>query len=146
MEPKEFVINILKNLILRLNYKQDWNLGGVIAWNMVQRLQHSISIQHRAMSNKRKKKGPRSTQDRRQDLLHQVVGRQFLFRGYNKMAKKGREIQVHFTFVMDKFASARPLNLLIIYSVSCTSGSYNSFIHFACLYDSWKRLVSNDFP
>ena len=62
------------------------------------------------------------------------------------MAKKGREIQVHFTFVMDKFASARPLNLLIIYSISCTSGSYNSFIHFGCLYDSWKRLVSNDFP
>ena len=34
------------------------------------------------------------------------------------MAKKGREIKVHFTFVMEKFASARPLNLLIIYSIS----------------------------
>ena len=34
------------------------------------------------------------------------------------MAKKGREIKVHFPFVMDKFASARPLNLLIMYSIS----------------------------
>ena len=73
-----------------------------------------------------RKKGPRSTQKRKKDLLHQVVGRQFLFRGYNKIAKKWREIKVHFTFVMDKFASARPLNLLIIYSISSTSGSYNS--------------------
>ena len=31
---------------------------------------------------------------RRQDLLNQVVRRQFIFRGYNKMAKKGREIKV----------------------------------------------------
>ena len=62
------------------------------------------------------------------------------------MAKKRREIKVHFTFVMDKSASARPLNLMIIYSISLTSGSYKSFIHFVCLYDSWKRLVSNDFP
>ena len=60
------------------------------------------------------------------------------------MAKKGREINVHFTFVMDKFASARPFNLLIIYSICWTSGSYNSSC--GCLYDSWKRLVSNDFP
>ena len=43
------------------------------------------------------------------------------------MAKKGREIKVHFTFVMEKFASGRPLNLLIIYSIFRTSGSYNSF-------------------
>ena len=42
------------------------------------------------------------------------------------MAKKGREIKVHFTFVMDKFASAKPLNLLIIYSIPSTSESYNS--------------------
>ena len=34
------------------------------------------------------------------------------------MTKKGREIKVHFTFVMDKFTSARPLNLLIIYDIS----------------------------
>ena len=33
------------------------------------------------------------------------------------MAKKGREIKIHFTFAMDKFASARPLNVLIIYSL-----------------------------
>ena len=32
-----------------------------------------------------------------------------LFRGYNKMSNKGRdsEIKVHFTFVLDLFASAR---------------------------------------
>ena len=43
-----------------------------------------IFIPHRAMFNKREKKAPRSAQKRRQDqLLHQVVGRQFLFRGYN---------------------------------------------------------------
>ena len=42
------------------------------------------------------------------------------------MAEKGREIKVHFTFVMDKFASAKPLNLLIIYYIPSTSESYNS--------------------
>ena len=35
-------------------------------------------------------------------------------------------IKVHFTFVMNKFASARPFNLLIIYSIPSISGSYNS--------------------
>ena len=79
-----------------------------------------------AMFNKREKKGSRSAQKRRQYLLHQIVGRQFLFKGYNKMAEKGREIKVHFTFVMDKFASAKPLNLLIIYYIPSTSESYNS--------------------
>ena len=42
------------------------------------------------------------------------------------MAKEGRETKVHFTFVLDKFASARPFKLLIIYSIPSTSGSYNS--------------------
>ena len=42
------------------------------------------------------------------------------------MAKKGSGIIIHLTFVMDKFASAKPLNLLIIYSISLTSESYNS--------------------
>ena len=78
------------------------------------------------MFNKREKKGSRSAQKRRQYLLNQFVGRQFLFKGYNKMAKKGREIKVYLTFVMDKFASAKPLNLLIIYSIPSTSESYNS--------------------
>ena len=41
------------------------------------------------------------------------------------MAKKGREIKVHFTSVMDKFASAKPLNLLNIHSIPSTSESYN---------------------
>ena len=41
------------------------------------------------------------------------------------MAKKGRERKVHFIFVIDKFASAKPLNLLIIYSIPSTSESYN---------------------
>ena len=52
---KEFVMNILRNLVLRLNYKQDWNLGGLNARNMVQRIQHSILIPHRAMFNRRLK-------------------------------------------------------------------------------------------
>ena len=42
------------------------------------------------------------------------------------MAKKGRETKVHFTFVKDKFASVRPLNLLIIHFISSTSWLYNS--------------------
>ena len=49
-----------------------------------------------------------------------------LFRGYNKMSTKGREIKVHFTFVLDLFASARPLHLCIIYSTPPTSESYHS--------------------
>ena len=68
----------------------------------------------------------KKAKQRKQDLSHQVVGRKFRYRWYNKMAKKGREIIVNFTFVMDKFASARPLNLLIIYPIPLTSGSYNS--------------------
>ena len=59
------------------------------------------------------------------------------------MAKKGSGIKIHLTFVMDKFASAKPLNLLIIYSIPLTSESYNSSF---CLYDSWERFVSNDYP
>ena len=93
---------ILRNLVLRLNHKQDLDLGGLNARNLVQCLQYSLSIQHRAMFNNGEKKGSRSAQNRRQDLLHQVVGRQFLLREYNKMAKKGGEIKVHFTFVMDE--------------------------------------------
>ena len=42
------------------------------------------------------------------------------------MARKGSGIKIHLTFVMDKFASAKPLNLLIIYSIPLTSESYNS--------------------
>ena len=126
MEPKVFVMNTLRNLVLRLNYKQNLDLGGLNTRNLVQCLQYSILIPHRAMFNKREKKGSRSAQKRRQYLLHQIVGRQFLFKGYNKMAKKGRGIKVHLTFVMDKFASAKPLNLLIIYSIPSTSESYNS--------------------
>ena len=46
------------------------------------------------------------------------------------MGKKGREINVHFTFVMDKFASGRPFNLLIIHSIPSKSGPYNSLFWF----------------
>ena len=60
------------------------------------------------------------------------------------MAKKGREIKVHLTFVMDKFASAKPLNLLIIYYIPSNQSHITH--HFDCLYDSWERFVSNDFP
>ena len=116
-----FVMNTLRNLILRLNYKQNLDLGGLNTRNLVQCLQYPILIPHRAMFNKREKKGSGNAQKRRQYLLHQVVGRQFLFKGYNKMAKEGREIKVHLIFVMDKFASAKPLNLLIMYSIPSTS-------------------------
>ena len=51
----------------------------------------------------------------------------FSLKGTIKWLSKGeREIKVHLTFVMDKFASAKPLNLLIIYSIPSTSESYNS--------------------
>ena len=119
-------MNTLRNLVLRLNYKHDLDVGGLNTRNLVQCLQYSILIPHRAMFNKKEKKGPRSAQKRRQYLLHQVVGRQFRFKGYNKMAKKGRQIKVHFTFDMDMFASAKPLSLLITYSIPSTSESYNS--------------------
>ena len=42
------------------------------------------------------------------------------------MSNKGREIKVHFTFVLDLFASARPPNLGIIYSFPPTSEPYYS--------------------
>ena len=126
MEPKVFVMNTLRNLVLRLNYKQNLDLGGLNTRNLVQCLQYSILIPHRAMFNKWEKKRVQKCSKRRQYLLHQIVGRQFLFKGYNKMAKKGRGIKIHLTFVMDKFASAKPLNLLIIYSIPLTSESYNS--------------------
>ena len=49
------------------------------------------------------------------------------------MSNKGREIKVHFIFVLDLFASARPPNLCIIYSIPPTSESYySSFWLFVC--------------
>ena len=87
------------------DYKQDLDLGGLNTRNIVQCIQYLILSLHTAMFNKREKKGPGSAQKRSQDMLHTVVGRQFLFRGYNKMAMQGREIKVQFTFVMDKFVS-----------------------------------------
>ena len=62
------------------------------------------------------------------------------------MARKGRGIKVHLTFVMDKFASAKPLNLLIIYSIPGPHHQSHITHHFDCLYDTWERFVSNDFP
>ena len=60
------------------------------------------------------------------------------------MAKKGREIKVYFTFVTDKFASARPLNLLINYSKPSTLGSTLT-LHFGCVYDSRKSCYQMTF-
>ena len=133
VEPKDFVMNTLRNLVLRLfeescfeaELQKKLDLGGLNTQDLAQCLQYSILIPHRAMFNKREKKGSRSAQKRWQYLLHQIVGRQFFFKGCNKMAKKGREIKVHFIFVINKFASAKPLNLLIIYSIPSTSESYN---------------------
>ena len=34
-----FVMNTLRNLVLRLNYKQNLDLGGLNTWNLVQCLQ-----------------------------------------------------------------------------------------------------------
>ena len=59
--------------MLRLNYKQDLDLGGLNTQNVAQCLQYLMVISHSAMLNKREKKGPRSAQKRRQDLFHQVV-------------------------------------------------------------------------
>ena len=60
--PKKFVINILRNLVLRLNYKKDLDLGSVNTGNLMQCLQYLVLNPHRAMVNKREKKGPRSAQ------------------------------------------------------------------------------------
>ena len=89
VEPKVFVMNTLRNLVLRLNYKQNLDLGGSNTGNLVQCLQYSILIPHRAMFNKREKQGSRSAQNRRQYLLHQIVGRQFLFKGTISWLRKG---------------------------------------------------------
>ena len=56
------VMNILRNLVLRLNYKKDLDLGSVNTWNLMQCLQYLVLNPHRAMVNKREKKGPRSAQ------------------------------------------------------------------------------------
>ena len=109
---------MLRNLVLRLNYKQDWNLGGLNARNMVQRLQHSILIPHRAMSNKRKK-GPEAHKKEGKICDIKLLEDNFSLEGTIKWLRKGGgEIKVHFTFFVDRFASARPLNLLIMYSIS----------------------------
>ena len=80
------------------------------------------------MVNKREKKGPRSAQNKCKICYIQLLDMEdiSLFSGYNKMSNKGREIKVHFTFVLDLFASARPPNLCIIYSIPPTSESYYS--------------------
>ena len=48
------------------------------------------------------------------------------------MAKKEREIKVHFTFAMAKFTSARHPSLWISHLISSTSVSYNAsfWLHF----------------
>ena len=69
VEPKEFVMNTLRNLVFRLNYKQDLDLGGLNTQNLAQCLQYLILIPHRAMFNKREKNGSRSAQKRWQYLL-----------------------------------------------------------------------------
>ena len=53
-----FVMNTWRNLVLRLNYKQNLDLGGLNIRNLVQCLQYSILIPLRAMFNKRERKGP----------------------------------------------------------------------------------------
>ena len=89
---------------------------------------YSILIPHRApCSTREKRKGPEVLKKEGNICYIKLLeDGQFLLKGYNTMAEKGREIKVHFTFVMNKFAYAKPLNLLIIYSIPSTSESYNS--------------------
>ena len=47
------------------------------------------------------------------------------------MTKKGRYIKVHFTFVMDKFSSARPLIFLLCSLYPQHKGHIT--LHFGCL-------------
>ena len=47
-----FVMNTWRNLVLRLNYKQNLDLEGLNIRNLVQCLQYSILIPLRAMFNK----------------------------------------------------------------------------------------------
>ena len=49
-------MNTLRNLVLRLNYKQNLDLGGLNTRNLVHCLQYSILIPHRAMFNPREKR------------------------------------------------------------------------------------------
>ena len=77
-------------------------------------------------TTREKRKGPEVLKKDGNICYIKLLEDNFSLKGTIKMAKKGREIKVHFTFVMDKFASAKPLNLLIIYSIPSTSESYNS--------------------
>ena len=88
------------------------------------------------MFSKKEKKGPRSARKESKICVSNLLEDNFKLLEDNEIAKKGKEMKVHFMFVMNKFASARPLNLLIIYSIPSTSGSYNSSF--------W--LISSDFP
>ena len=47
-----FVMNTLRKLVLRLNYKQNLDLGGLNTRNLVQCLQYSILIPHQKCSKK----------------------------------------------------------------------------------------------
>ena len=60
-----------------------------------------IMIPHRAIFNKREKKGTRIVQ--KGYICYNIVGKKTFLaqRVQNKMAKKGREIKVHFTFDMN---------------------------------------------
>ena len=89
VEPKEFVMNILRNLVLRLNYKQDLDLGDLNAWNLVQRLQHLILIPHRAIFNKREKKGPRSHKKEGQICYIKLLDDNFSLEGTIQWLRKG---------------------------------------------------------
>ena len=79
-------------------------------------------------STREKRKGPEAHKTKYKICYIQLLDMQdiSLFRGYNKMSNKGREIKAHFTFVLDLFASARLPNLCIIYSIPPTSESYYS--------------------
>ena len=84
-------MNILRNPVLRLNYKQDLDLGGLNT-PKPDAVPTILNFDAPQLVQQESKKGPLTAQKRWQDLLHQVGGRPFLFRGYNSIAKKGREI------------------------------------------------------
>ena len=65
-------------------------------------------IPHRATVNKREKKGPRSAEkESKIYCIKFLEERQISLRGFNTMAKKRREIKVHFIFDIAGFGSAR---------------------------------------
>ena len=86
-------MNTLSNLVLRLNYKQDLDVGGLNTRNLVQCLHYSILIPHRAMFNKKEKKGLRSAQKEGSICYIKLLEDNFALKGTIKWLRKGERLK-----------------------------------------------------